>query len=72
MEHYNMKISKKELEQNIKCIKIINEVKKLQIFEALVILKQSHQLINKLKNQRYMKVQREIKKKQLAHDPWIL
>ena len=39
MEHHNMKISKKELEQDVKCIIIINDVKRLQIYEALVILK---------------------------------
>ena len=29
MEHYNIKISKKELEQNVKCIEIINHFKKI-------------------------------------------
>ena len=50
MEHHNMKISKKELEKNYKYIKIINDVKRLQTYEAMVILKQNHQLIDKLNN----------------------
>ena len=47
IEHHNIKISEKELEQNVKCIKIINGVKKLQIYETLVIIKQNNQLIDK-------------------------
>ena len=34
-----MKISKKELDQNVKSIKIINDIKWLKINEALIILK---------------------------------
>ena len=44
IEHHNIKISKKVLEKNVKYIKIINDIKRLQIYEALVILKQSHQI----------------------------
>ena len=45
-----MKIYKNEWEENVKCIKIINDVKRLQTYEAMVILKQNHQLIDKLNN----------------------
>ena len=38
MEHHNMKISKKELKQNVKCIKIINDVKILQKYKYNSIL----------------------------------
>ena len=39
IEHHNRIISKKELENNVKCIKMINDIKRLQIYEALIILK---------------------------------
>ena len=40
MEHHNRIISKNELEQNFKYVKIIiNDSKRLQIHEALIILK---------------------------------
>ena len=38
MEHHNMKISNKELE-NVKCVKNINDVKRLKIYKVLVIFK---------------------------------
>ena len=35
MKHHNIKISKNELEQNVKCMKIINDFKRLQIYKYI-------------------------------------
>ena len=45
-----MKIYKNEWEENVKCIKIINDVKRLQTYEALLILKTKPSINYKLKN----------------------